>query len=270
MKRAGENNQSKNELLLKLGQNALDTLNSIPLYSKNWIYLLNLLAHGLLASDLKPYLSHGTDETLSKALRKASSLLSNPLIQRTTIQQHPQIKVREKLEAEEFLKSKTKETSGNRLTTKESINSLYLNYSGKFKDHIGKDCFTEVYHHLRIIRNKHSTYTIYDCPICTDQLPVVELLISRLQNSDNSQDDLADLSLIHEHLLKHKRNAKIQTKYFYSLWNDPPRDCIIIAEDAGKRFVLDGKGCAHVMMLRYWKNDGLYLLFIIEFVGLRL
>jgi len=44
--------------------------------------------------------------------------------------------------------------------------------------------------------------------------------------------------------------AKVQAGEFSRLWNDPPAATMIISEDAGKRFVLNGRGLVHVMLVR--------------------
>lgn len=55
---------------------------------------------------------------------------------------------------------------------------------------------------------------------------------------------------------KHEQDWKNQYDTFRKLWDDPPDESLVIAEDAGKKFVFGGKACAHVMVLRY-KKEGL-------------
>ena len=74
--------------------------------------------------------------------------------------------------------------------------------------------------------------------------------IELLENLDETSKDYTDCKKILENLQLHKINSEIQTNYFLNLWNNPPDNTLLVAEDAGKRFVLEGKGCAHVMMLR--------------------
>lgn len=61
---------------------------------------------------------------------------------------------------------------------------------------------------------------------------------------------------IYDRLIEHKERQHVQRDYFFKVWNDPPEGTLIVAEDAGKRFVNEGKGVVHVMMLR-WKDKEL-------------
>ena len=46
------------------------------------------------------------------------------------------------------------------------------------------------------------------------------------------------ISLNYYNLLIDVERKNIQTEAFYKLWSNPPENGIVIAEDAGKRFVL--------------------------------
>lgn len=56
----------------------------------------------------------------------------------------------------------------------------------------------------------------------------------------------------------HDRDWRQQYHSFQTLWDDPPEFSLVVAEDAGKKFVLGGKACAHVMMLRFKKENTLH------------
>ena len=110
--------------------------------------------------------------------------------------------------------------------------------------------FTEVYRELRILKDKHCNYNIYNCPKCEDSLPVAQALVRKLESQPEYRQDYDEAYHIYLNILEHKAKAQAQTKSFEILWRNPPNFSLIVAEDAGKRFVLDGKGCAHVMMTR--------------------
>lgn len=57
-------------------------------------------------------------------------------------------------------------------------------------------------------------------------------------------------------LKQHQADAKAQLDCFQELWNNPPPNCLVVGEDAGKRFVLDGKGLVHVMVSRFVDSHG--------------
>jgi len=93
-------------------------------------------------------------------------------------------------------------------------------------------------------------HNVYTCPYCDDYLPKTKFLIE--QKKSNPQET-AELQEIYDFLPEHQQKWRTQTDYFLKLWNDPPEFTLAVAEDAGKRFVLEG--CSHVMMLRF-KQDG--------------
>ena len=251
-------NEPSSDLLIRLGKNALLTLNNIQAYSKNWIPMLNLLAAGISFSELSEFVNHaGTSSSLAKAMQKASNLNDNPLIERVHSEKPSVIvKEKEKIAAEDFLISHTKESKAHRLVTKESISSLYIEYVGTVDDPLHQDTFTEVYRHLRILKDKHCEYSIYTCPKCQDDFPAAEALVRKLESEGQQQsEDYKEALRIYQHLEEHKSKSTIQTNYFAKLWDEPPESCLIVAEDAGKRFVLDGKGCAHIMMTRHMTKE---------------
>lgn len=259
MKRANSFDEPPTDLLIRLGKNALFALNSIPAYSKYWIPMLNLLTIDITFSELSRFIDHGSPDTVSKAMKKASELTHNLLIERIP-KEKSIIKEKEKKVAEEFLVSHTKESSSQRLITKESISSLYTEYLGCVQDPLHKDTFTHVYRNLRVLKDKHCNYSIYTCPKCEDDLPAVEALVKKLSpQKENCKEDYEKALSIYEHLQEHKAKAKIQMNYFESLWDNPPESTLIAVEDAGKRFVLDGKGCAHIVMTRQLKDQGISL-----------
>lgn len=251
------------ELLLELGRNALSSLNSVPNYSRNFIPLLNLLGTGITPSELSPFVDHGTSSAFTKAMHKASNLSENPLIEPISQKKPKSVKVVEKNEAQEYLVSHTKQVeSSHRLITKESVSSLFADYVATVENPLEKGAFTEVYRHLRIIKDKHCNYNIYNCPKCEDDLPIAEALVIKLVSQPQHREDYEKAYQVYQNILEHKSKAQSQTNSFETLWHSPPEFSLIVAEDAGKRFVLDGKGCAHIMMTRYSKNNGTYYFFL--------
>jgi hypothetical protein len=251
------------ELLIALGKNALSTLNRIPLFSRNWIPMLNLLANGISFSDLSQYVEHGSDSALMKALHKSSKLESNPLIEDVEKTEHV-VKAAAKKKAKHYLVTHTR-LHDERLITKESLPKLYAEYIGSVEDHLCRDTFVDVYHNLRILKDKHCNYTIYSCPKCDDELPQVRALLNKLRDDPNSEDYKTAMAILAK-LEEHHDQARVQTRCFELIWNEPPPFALVVAEDAGKRFVLGGKGCAHVMMLRWKLDNGMFLYFFCTYL----
>jgi hypothetical protein len=174
------------------------------------------------------------------------------LLSRNVKKHRKEPKLEEKRVAENFLVSHTKEQdSSHRLITTQSIPELHVDYLVSCKcNAISLPTFTEVYHHMRVLRNKHAKYTIYHCPKCSDHLPLARKLVDTIDPNDQP-DDFAEATRVLNKLMLHRDNALRQSAVFDRLWDDPPPSSVVVAEDAGKRFVLDGKGVAHVMMLKY-------------------
>jgi hypothetical protein len=75
-----------------------------------------------------------------------------------------------------------------------------------------------------------------------------------LQKIDNNNEDYKVIKQIYDNIVAHKgkldfiimaflqliilERKKIQTESFYEPWNNPPQFSLVVAEDAGKRFVL--------------------------------
>lgn len=210
------------ELLIRLGKNALSTLNCIHNYSRIWIPMLNLLAANIEPSELFPFLDHGSKSAFSKAMTKASSLIENSLVEHVTPEEVI-VKEKEKNEAREFLISHTKENKAHRLITKESVSTLFTEYIESVQEPLEVNAFTDVYHDLRILKDKHCIYSIYSCPKCEDDLPTAESLLKKLKDQEGHEqkEDFKTVSEIYQHLSHHKAKAKVQTNCFESLWANP-------------------------------------------------
>lgn len=245
------------DILHQIGENALDLLNDIPLYSEKWIPLLQKLSKGVDPTLLAQHLQHGTPSNVMKSLQKVSSLnidgLESDLFSDEKAVHHiSQENLQKKEEAREFLVKNTREDrTSHRLITKDSISTLYGDYEATTPSPVSSGTFNEVYRSLRILRDHHCTHNIYTCPYCDDYLPAAELLLGQLEA--NSEDHLTCKTIV-EKLKKHQEDWKTQSQSFYKLWNDPPDDYLILVEDAGKRHVMDGKGVVMVMALRF--KDG--------------
>jgi hypothetical protein len=260
MKRVSEENEYL-DLCAVIGKNAIECLNEMPLYCDQWLALLQTLTKGVDPAEVASYLSHGTTGNLRKSIEKLVSLNENgvalPLFEEKihTRACDPEFVLREE-EAQGFLVDSTREDDKNhRLYTTESISNLYAEYVGTVANPVGVDSFTNVYRSLRILRERHCKHDIYTCPYCDDYLPMARHLLSIL---DPNHADYEKCQELYSRLCSHKERFKIQTGCFYEQWNNPPVDSLVIAEDAGKRFVLDGKGVCHVIMLRYMENGELH------------
>lgn len=248
MKRGPEEDNS--HLLQVIGKNAIECLNEMPLYCAEWIPLLQRLSRGTEPIDLAPFLTHGSDDNVRKSLLRVKEaneefpLFQKPLPKLASDSQQE--------EARDFLIDSTREDHHNhRLYTADSLPTLYAHYLGTVSNPIGEESFTHVYHSLRILKERHCHHDLYTCPYCDDYYLKAKNLLERI---DPNSDDYPACKAIYEKCVKHRDRWHIQTKCFYDMWNNPPAETLIIAEDAGKRFVLDGKGVSHVVLLRYRDN----------------
>jgi hypothetical protein len=231
-----------NELLTTIGRNSLDLLNEIPLNHPSWIPFLQKLTKEIDPQELAPFLSHGTPGNLRKCLNAVIELNEQEIQLPIFEMKKDRDKIEEFSEREEkareFLVNNTKEDEkSHRLITKDSIPDIYDNYIKTTKDPICLNSFINVYRSLRILRDRHCKTDIYTCPYCDDYFPLVEQLLLIL---DSNSDDYLKCQLLKKKLENHQKKEKTQTHYFYSLWKNPPSDSVIVCEDAGKRFVLDG------------------------------
>lgn len=98
------------ELYIKLGKNALSTLNNIPTYSKNWIPILGALGDGIPTHELAPFLEHGTKDNVNKSPKTSNEIKTNILFE-NKVQKKEQrhVKEKEKIEAKDFIVHHTRE-----------------------------------------------------------------------------------------------------------------------------------------------------------------
>lgn len=240
------------ESLQIIGENAIRFLNDFGLYDENYLPALARLAAGVDQKALSRVLEHGTSDNLRKCLKKASAFEDGaPRESETDGNSKSESYLRKEAEAMDFLVSNTKE-KGDRLVTRETIPQLYAKYLGSVNGApLCYDSFANIYHDLRVIRDKHCETSIYTCVLCDDQFPIAKKLMEILEPGSR---DYLECKIIYDRLLAHKEKQRIQKDYFQTVWNHPPEDSVIIAEDAGKRFVNEGKGVVHVMMIRWREN----------------
>lgn len=152
--------------------------------------------------------------------------------------------------AKEFIVAHTLKKN-QRLISKVRKFDLYREYCDETQNPLCKNKFLEVYQDLRVLRDKHCKYDVYSCPQCDDQFPLAKSLLDVI---DVNSEDYKTLKTIYDSLIQHKgiflislnyynllidvERKNIQTEAFYKLWSNPPENGIVIAEDAGKRFVL--------------------------------
>jgi hypothetical protein len=248
------------DVLQQIGQNAIDLLNEVPLYCSKWIPLLEKLATKVDPRELAPFLTHGTKSNVYNSLQKASTQKDN--VTGELFESKPRSDFaspgyyEKQEEAKDFLVENTKEDKiTHRLVTKDTVENLYANYIGTIKDPLSKDVFTNIYRSQRILKDRHCKHDIYTCPYCDDYFATAQALLERLPEESA---DYRECKSVVDKLCRHKENWKSQTRSFFELWNNPPKSSVVLAEDAGKRFVLDGKGVVHVMMLRFVDDAGVH------------
>lgn len=244
------------ESLQLIGENAIRYLNDFALRDDNYLPALNRLCAGVDQKILSRVLEHGTPDNLRKCLKKASA--HDDGASRCSPESGADGKsksesyLKKEAEATDFLVLNTKQNKDQRLVTRESIPQLYAKYSGSAKNGVlCYDTFEKIYHELRVLRDRHCETSIYSCVLCDDQFPIAKKLMEIL---DPDSSDYEECKIIYDRLVEHKEKQHIQRDYFQRLWHHPPDDSVIIAEDAGKRFVNEGKGVVHVMMVRWREN----------------
>jgi hypothetical protein len=229
-----EEKEKNLSLFCTVGQNAIELLNTIPLYNGSWMSLLQKLSKGTDPIELSEYLTHGSEDNVWKSLEKVESLNSNdielPLFcEKKKESKKDLVYERQEKEAEDFLVNCTREDANNhRLYTTESVTKLYDEYRGSVPDPISLESFSNTYSSLRILREKHCKHDIYTCPKCNDQLPLARQLVEQLEPTSPDYERTKE---IYEKLLSHQERWHIQTDSFYALWNNPPDDTIVLAEE---------------------------------------